>query len=88
MATSSYFNEPSYEEQVFDEDLLDVHLSYDYDAEDAEGNSEKWHYELWFPFKVSFAEYFSISPLTMFIGPLRVQDSWRSNGRSKQFSDL
>jgi hypothetical protein len=56
MATSSYFNEPSYDEQVFNEDLLDIHLSYDYDAEDAEENPEKWHYELWFPFKVSFTE--------------------------------
>ena len=57
MSANAYFNEPSYDEQVFNEDLLDVHLSYDYDAEDAQGNPEKWHYELWFPFKVSFTKW-------------------------------
>ncbi|OCF40846.1 hypothetical protein I317_05296 [Kwoniella heveanensis CBS 569] len=32
----------------FDQDLLDVHLIYDYDAEDDNGNPEKWRYEMWF----------------------------------------
>ena len=57
MSAHPNFNEPSYDEQVFNEDLLDIHLSYDYDAEDAQGNPEKWHYELWFPFKVSLTTY-------------------------------
>jgi phenolic acid decarboxylase len=32
----------------FDEDIRDTHLIYDYDAEDADGNPEKWRYEMWF----------------------------------------
>lgn len=32
---------------TFDEDILDTHLIYDYDAQDSEGNPEKWRYELW-----------------------------------------
>lgn len=32
----------------FDKDLKDLHLIYDYDAKDAEGNPEKWKYEMWF----------------------------------------
>jgi len=33
----------------FDKDLKDLHLIYDYDAKDAEGNPEKWKYEMYFP---------------------------------------
>lgn len=32
----------------FDQDIRDMHLIYDYDAQDANGNPEKWPYELWF----------------------------------------
>lgn len=32
----------------FDKDIRDVHLVYDYDAQDAQGNPEKWRYEIWF----------------------------------------
>lgn len=32
----------------FDKDLKDLHLIYDYDAKDANGNPEKWRYEMWF----------------------------------------
>lgn len=31
----------------FDEDILNTHLIYDYDAQDSEGKPEKWRYELW-----------------------------------------
>ncbi|KAM0221189.1 hypothetical protein ACHAQD_005542 [Fusarium lateritium] len=33
---------------TFEKDILDTHLIYDYDATDAEGNPEKWRYEMWF----------------------------------------
>lgn len=32
----------------FEKDLKDLHLIYDYDAQDANGNPEKWRYEMWF----------------------------------------
>ncbi|KAF1818585.1 uncharacterized protein K489DRAFT_391171 [Dissoconium aciculare CBS 342.82] len=32
----------------FDDDIRDTHLIYDYDAEDKDGNPEKWRYEMWF----------------------------------------
>jgi hypothetical protein len=32
----------------FEPDLLDVHLIYDYNAEDSNGNPQKWRYETWF----------------------------------------
>ncbi|KAJ4051958.1 hypothetical protein NW761_008979 [Fusarium oxysporum] len=32
----------------FEKDILNTHLIYDYDATDAEGNPEKWRYEIWF----------------------------------------
>lgn len=32
----------------FDEDIRDVHLIYDYAAQDSKGNPEKWRYEMWF----------------------------------------
>ncbi|ETN07698.1 hypothetical protein PPTG_13033 [Phytophthora nicotianae INRA-310] len=32
----------------FDEDIRDLHLLYDYDAEGADGKPEKWRYEMWF----------------------------------------
>lgn len=31
----------------FDKDIKDTHLVYDYDAQDKDGNPEKWRYELW-----------------------------------------
>lgn len=31
----------------FDKDIRDVHLIYEYDAKDAEGNPEKWKYEMY-----------------------------------------
>lgn len=33
---------------TFDRDIRDVHLIYDYDAEDEEGKPAKWRYEMWF----------------------------------------
>ncbi|KAJ0337806.1 hypothetical protein COL154_013171 [Colletotrichum chrysophilum] len=35
-------------DSTFDKDIRDVHLIYDYDAEDENGNPEKWRYEMWF----------------------------------------
>ncbi|KAH6703314.1 Calycin-like protein [Leptodontidium sp. MPI-SDFR-AT-0119] len=32
----------------FNKDIKDVHLIYDYAAQDASGNPEKWRYEMWF----------------------------------------
>ena len=32
---------------TFDKDMRDTHLVYDYDAQDKDGNPEKWRYELW-----------------------------------------
>lgn len=32
----------------FDRDIRDVHLIYDYDAEDENGKPSKWRYEMWF----------------------------------------
>jgi phenolic acid decarboxylase len=32
----------------FEKDINDQHLVYDYDAQDNEGNPEKWRYEIWF----------------------------------------
>lgn len=39
---------PPSETSTFDADLRDKHLLYDYAAQDAEGNPEKWRYEMWF----------------------------------------
>ena len=39
---------PSLEGSTFDADLRNRHIIYDYAARDAEGNPEKWKYELWF----------------------------------------
>jgi hypothetical protein len=33
----------------FDKDIHDVHLIYDYDAQDSNGNPEKWRYEMYVP---------------------------------------
>jgi len=33
--------------ESFDKDIKDTHLIYDYDAQDNDGNPEKWRYELW-----------------------------------------
>jgi hypothetical protein len=30
----------------FDKDIRDLHLIYDYDAKDPNGNPEKWRYEM------------------------------------------
>ncbi|KUI55016.1 hypothetical protein VP1G_02347 [Cytospora mali] len=32
----------------FEEDIRNTHLLYDYNAQDANGNPEKWRYEMWF----------------------------------------
>ena len=32
----------------FAKDLKDLHLVYDYNVRDAQGNPEKWRYEIWF----------------------------------------
>lgn len=32
----------------FDKDIRDTHLIYDYNAQDEQGNPEKWKYEMWF----------------------------------------
>ncbi|KAI9745414.1 MAG: hypothetical protein M1818_000948 [Claussenomyces sp. TS43310] len=34
--------------KAFDKDIRNLHLLYDYDARDAQGNPEKWRYEMWF----------------------------------------
>lgn len=35
--------------QAFDDDIRNVHLLYDYDAQNPEtGAPEKWRYEMWF----------------------------------------
>lgn len=39
---------PSLKDSTFDADIRDRHLLYDYDAQDAQGNPEKWRYEMWF----------------------------------------
>jgi hypothetical protein len=33
---------------AFVKDLKDVHLVYDYNVKDSQGNPDKWRYELWF----------------------------------------
>jgi len=33
----------------FDKDIRDLHLIYDYDAKDSNGNPEKWRYEMYSP---------------------------------------
>ena len=35
-------------DSTFETDILNTHLVYDYDAEDSEGNPEKWRYEIYF----------------------------------------
>ncbi len=37
----------AFDEIQFNKDLLDVHLIYDYNAEDENGTPEKWRYEIW-----------------------------------------
>ncbi|GME62729.1 phenol acid carboxylase [Neofusicoccum parvum] len=32
----------------WDKDLKDLHMVYDYNAKDEQGNPEKWRYEIWF----------------------------------------
>lgn len=39
----------------FTKDLQDLHLVYEYDARDAQGNPEKWRYEIWFFSEVGFS---------------------------------
>lgn len=39
---------PSLKDTPFDTDIRDRHLIYDYAAQDAQGNPEKWRYEMWF----------------------------------------
>ncbi|KAF2087452.1 phenol acid carboxylase [Saccharata proteae CBS 121410] len=40
--------DPTEFKTAFDKDIRDLHLIYDYDAQDAEGKPEKWRYEMWF----------------------------------------
>lgn len=41
-------------DSTFDQDLKDLHLIYDYDAQNVDtGKPEKWKYEMWFFSKVS-----------------------------------
>ena len=35
-------------EAAFTRDLKDRHLVYDYNAQDEQGNTDKWRYEIWF----------------------------------------
>jgi phenolic acid decarboxylase len=39
---------PAFDPAAFDCDLWDVHLIYDYAAEDAQGQAQSWQYETWF----------------------------------------
>jgi phenolic acid decarboxylase len=39
---------PAFDPAAFDRDLRDVHLIYDYAAEDAQGQAQSWRYETWF----------------------------------------
>ncbi|CAG8936428.1 unnamed protein product [Penicillium salamii] len=39
---------PSLNETSFSTDLANRHLLYDYAGTDAQGNAEKWRYEMWF----------------------------------------
>ncbi|KAF4534772.1 Phenol acid carboxylase [Lasiodiplodia theobromae] len=32
----------------WEKDLKDLHMVYDYNAQDEHGNPEKWRYEIWF----------------------------------------
>lgn len=36
------------EQSDFERDLKDLHVVYDYDAQDENGKPEKWRYEMWF----------------------------------------
>jgi hypothetical protein len=36
---------PAFDPAAFDRDLRDVHLIYDYAAEDAQGQAQSWRYE-------------------------------------------
>lgn len=37
----------------WEKDLKDLHMVYDYNAKDKQGNPEKWRYEIWFQMEVS-----------------------------------
>lgn len=37
----------------WEKDLKDLHMVYDYNAQDEQGNPEKWRYEIWFQMEVS-----------------------------------
>lgn len=37
----------------FAKDLKDLHLVYEYNVKDAQGNPDKWRYEIWFFSEVS-----------------------------------
>lgn len=41
----------------FAKDLQDLHLVYDYNAQDAQGKPEKWRYEIWFFSEVNLLFY-------------------------------
>lgn len=35
-------------QELFQQDLEDLHLIYDYDVDVGQGQLEKWRYEMWF----------------------------------------
>ena len=37
----------------WEKDLKDLHMVYDYNTKDKQGNPEKWRYEIWFQMEVS-----------------------------------
>lgn len=39
---------PSLQDSTFDADIRDRHMIYEYAAQGAQGNPEKWRYEMWF----------------------------------------
>ncbi|CAF9932879.1 hypothetical protein IMSHALPRED_009014 [Imshaugia aleurites] len=49
----------------FAKDLQDFHLVYDYNVHDAQGNPEKWRYEIWF-----FSEYTRSTEVRWPAGPI------------------
>lgn len=78
--------------QHWEKDLKDLHMVYDYNAHDEEGNPEKWRYEIWFQTEVSVLvmsaeKCVSDTDKRALIGPCRVRDPRRTNGRPGQLPD-
>ena len=76
----------------FAKDLKDLHLVYDYNVRDAQGNPEKWRYEIWFfsevnPFlQIIFADSDLSSP--SMVESRSIQDPRWADGRPDQFPDM